>query len=128
MGAPVFKSYTAEFLSRSDSCLARSRIVKAFARLRQSLQQRRRFPVVSEAGAILPDLRQHGLSPHRIGEHHWPAAVAGKAESVHPNYIDVAGPQGHAFLEHICAFVSYRNHDARDDLVVGDRMTRDPTR
>ncbi len=51
--------------------------------------------------------------------------MAREPEAVHVDDIDVAGARGVAFFQHARALVGERRRDARHDLLVGDRASRD---
>src|SRR4030095_11000049 len=68
-----------------------------------------------------------GREPDRVGVEHGAAAMTWKAEPVAVDDVDITASNRVALLEHACAFVGKRGRDARDDLVVVFRMTRDAT-
>src|SRR5258706_485102 len=76
------------------------------------------LPVMEYAG-------QHCIEPHSIGVKHGSSAMARKAETIDINYVDIAGAHGVTFVENVGALVGERGHDARDNLVVGDRAPPD---
>src|SRR5438552_16241611 len=69
----------------------------------QSLQQRRRLPVIAEARTIFIDAREHDVQADRVGVKHRAAAMTREPEAVDINDIDVAGARGKSFFEHACA-------------------------
>src|SRR5581483_244581 len=87
--------------------------VEAASLCNQTLEQRRRIPVVAESSAVLLDAREHRRQPDRVGVEHRSAALPWEAEAVDVDDIDVAGARGVAFLQHPRAFVRERRGDAR---------------
>src|SRR5262249_14258642 len=99
--------------------------VKAPTLRDQTLEQRRRLPVVAEARAVLLDARQHRVEPDRLGVEHWSAGLPRTAEAVGVDDADIARPRGEALLQDPRAFVGERRRDPRDNLPVFDRAARD---
>src|SRR6266550_9494314 len=54
----------------------------------EPLEQRRRFPIVTESRAVFLDARQHGVQTDRLGVEHRAAAVPREAEAVHVDDVD----------------------------------------
>ena len=81
--------------------------------------------MVTKLIPIAADAVENGGESDGIGVKHGAAAVAGKAETVDIDDVDVAGTGGVTFLQNVGAFVGERGHDAGDDLVFGNGAALD---
>src|SRR5262249_61043571 len=66
-----------------------------------------------------------GVEADRVGPEHRAASIDRPAVAIDPDDIDVAGANGDLLLEDLGAFVDHRIEQALQDLLVGDRPTRD---
>src|SRR5262245_17709688 len=95
----------------------------------QAGEQRRRRPE-RVAGRLLEGEHRvaHRAQPDLVGPEHRATSVDRPAVSVHPDDIDVAGPDGDLLLQDLGALVYHRVEQALEDLLVGDVTPGDALR
>src|SRR5712691_9818643 len=113
---------SAEMIRYSIALSSRLRVEEAPTLVGELVQERRRLPEV--VTRLLLQRQQpvtDRLEPDLIGPEHRATAIDGPAVAVHPDDVDVARPDGLAFLEDLGAFVDHRVEQTLADLVVRDR-------
>src|SRR5262245_25794210 len=98
---------------------------EALALVGQAVEQGGGLPHVAVLALPLPHAIADGLEPEGVGPEHGSAPVHGPAVAVHPDDVDVAGPDGQLLLEDLGPLIDHRVEQALEDLLVGDEAPDD---